>query len=111
MPINEVFACSAEDNLPRHRYLRIVFETDGALGLVAIVEYNRNASLCDASLATFVNEILYRVSAFSLRAVLVVLLQTYLEILCAHNAQIVDTKHKTYRVKNIGLSRSIQSRD
>ena len=56
--IDEVFACAAEYDLPRDRYLAIFFEPNRGLFLIPIVEDNCNASFSDTSLASFVDQVL-----------------------------------------------------
>ena len=56
--IDEVFACAAEYDLARDRYLTIFFESNGRLLLIPIVEHNCNASFSDTSLASFIDQVL-----------------------------------------------------
>ena len=56
--IYEVFACAAEYDLARDRYLAIFFEPNGRFFLIPIVEDNCNASFSDTSLASFVDQVL-----------------------------------------------------
>lgn len=56
--IDEVFACAAEYDLARDRYLTIFFEPNGRLFLIPIVEDNCNASFSDTGLASFVDQVL-----------------------------------------------------
>lgn len=56
--IDEVFACAAEYDLARDRYLAIFFESNGRLCLIPIVEDNCNASFSDTGLASFIDQVL-----------------------------------------------------
>ena len=53
--IDEVFACAAEYDLARDRYLPIFFKSNGRLFLIAIVEDNCNTSFSDTGLASFID--------------------------------------------------------
>jgi hypothetical protein len=57
--INEVFARSAQHDLPGHRNLRMLFESNGALRLVAVIEDDCDAGFGDTGLSALVDEILY----------------------------------------------------
>ena len=90
--INEVFACAAEYDLARDRYLSIFFEPNGRLFLIPIVEDNCNASFGDTGLASFVDQVLV-IDLVSIgdqeRATKG--LSYYLYILSPHSAHACDT--------------------
>jgi hypothetical protein len=68
-------------------------EAYGALRLVAVVEYDGNARFCDARLSALVDEVLAKaVSNPSMR----IASATHLQVLRAHNAQVVDTQYEAY---------------
>lgn len=56
--IDEVFTRSTQYNLPCHRYLRMFLETNRALRLIAVIEYDGDARFGNSSLAALVDEIL-----------------------------------------------------
>jgi hypothetical protein len=58
MTVYEVLACAAENDLTGDRDLSIVFEANGALLFVAVVEDDCDASFCDACLPALVDEVL-----------------------------------------------------
>jgi hypothetical protein len=89
--IDEVFAGSAQDDLPGYADLGILFEADGGLLLVAIVEDDSDACFCYSCLSTFVDEILMP-SAFprGRRG------SAYLEILRPDCGHVRDTQNETY---------------
>lgn len=62
MAIDEVLAGATEDNLSSDGNLCILFEADGRLLLVAIVEDDGYASFGDTSLSALVNQVLNQVS-------------------------------------------------
>ena len=86
--IDEVFARSAQHDLPGDRYLRMFLEAYGALGLVAVVEYDGNTRFRDARLTALVDEVLERRISISS---IPIASATDLQILRSHNAQVVDT--------------------
>ncbi len=56
--IDEVFACAAEYDLARDRYLTIFFEPNGRLFLIPVVEDNCDAGFSDTGLTSFVDQVL-----------------------------------------------------
>lgn len=56
--IYEILRCSAQHNLPRYRYLRILLKADGRFCLFPVVEYNCDARFGDSGLSALVDEIL-----------------------------------------------------
>jgi len=60
MAIDQVFACTPEDDLAGDRDLAMFFEADWRLLLVAVIEDNCYTGFCNARLAAFVDEVLGR---------------------------------------------------
>ena len=56
--IDEIFACAAEYDLARDRYLTIFFKANGRLLLIPVVEDNCNARFSDTGLASFIDQVL-----------------------------------------------------
>jgi len=87
--VDEIFARPAHDDLSRHANLRIFFEADWTRALVAIVKNDRDARLGYSRLAALVDEVL--------------------EVLRSDGGHVGDTQYETYRVKDVGLSGSVES--
>lgn len=56
--IDQVFTCASENDLPGDADLRIFFESNRGLLLVAVVEDDCDACFCYSGLSTLVDEIL-----------------------------------------------------
>lgn len=109
MAVDQVFTCAAENDLSSDADLRIFFETDRGLLLVAVIEDDCYARFCYSGLSTLVDQILH--STISISSPAGGESSTYLEILCADRSHIRNTQNKTYRVENITLSTSIEARN
>jgi hypothetical protein len=93
VPIDEVFARSAQHDLSGYRYLGMFLKADRALRFVAVVEYDCNARFGDTGLSALVDEILYGLLA----PLQVVTSQcTHLQVLRSHHTQVVYTEDETY---------------
>ena len=104
--VDEVFACSSENNLAGDADLGIFFESDGGLLFVAVVEDDCDACFRYSGLSTLVDEILTFHCQFMPAGSWT--RSAYLEILCADRSHIRNTQNKTYRVENITLSTSVE---
>jgi hypothetical protein len=87
VPVNEVFAGPAENNLSRNGDGRIFFEPDWRFRGVPIVENDCHARFGNAGLTALVDEIL--------------------EILRSNRAHIRDTEDETDGVENVGFTTAV----
>lgn len=103
--VDEVFAGAAQDDLSRYRDFIVLLEANGAILLVAIVEDDGNAGLGDSSLSALVDKFLR--APISTSSSMRLSPTTHLEVRRPNRSQIGEAEHKTYRVEDVGFSRSI----
>ena len=90
--IDEVLAGSSQNNLSCDGDLGILFEANGRLFLLVIVEDNSDTGFCDASLTAFVDQVLLQRQDISdsLHLHCHYSQQPYLNILCPYSTHTCD---------------------
>lgn len=111
MAVDEVLGGAAQDDLARDADGGVLLKTNGRLLLVAVVENDGDAGLCDACLAALVDEVLFERQLLdccrSAQSVMYLLPFTYLQVLRANCRHVGDTQNKANGIQNVGLATAV----
>jgi hypothetical protein len=91
MAVNQIFARTAQDDLPGHGDIRIFLETDGGFGGIPVIEDNGHAGFGHTGLTALVDKIL--------------------QVLRTNSAHIRDTEDETDGVEDVRFTTAVKASD